>query len=258
MSTFFPKATLWPCMLLQMMMLSAGSMNAQMPGTPLIESFVPPEARLEMMEKTYAANLRPVHMPLMQDYLRELDLLKTKMTASGRTADAQAVDAEIARVRQAMATTGVFPYMTEKPPETDAPKEGPAAPESKPSPRAVLTLEAHKASGVNLVPGGTVPLGTLEWTVEKLAAGTYDVAMVYACAPLAGPEQFSLTFSGTTYPFTLPAERATGSSEEFRIFRLGTIAVDKEVAGGTFRLQSATPTPKLLIRSVILTRPKTP
>jgi hypothetical protein len=241
----------------------AGTLTAQLPQAPMLDNFVSPEARLEMMEKTYATNLRPIHGPVMQDYLRELDLLKNKMTASGRTAEAKAVDDEIARIRQAATTTGVFPFATaSSSPSADSAK--PAAPEpAKPTaeanaPRTALALQSSKANGSTLAAGSASPLGSIDWTVEKLAAGTYDVAMVFACPPLDAPEDLTLTFAGGVHSFKLPAERATGSEKNFRIFRLGTITVDKDVTAGNLRLQSAAPTPKLLVRSVILSRPKTP
>ena len=248
----------WSC---SSLLLMTGSLAAQLPSTPLMESFISPEARMEMLEKTYATNLRPIHSPVMQDYLRELDLLKTKMNASGRAADALAVDAEIARVRQAMTTTGVFPFNSTAPASVDAVKVAASA-ASKPAPdtapRVALTLQAAKATGSTIAAGAAAPLGTLEWTVEKLPAGTYDIAMVFACPALEGAEQITLNIAGTAQTFTLPAERATGSEKDFRIFRLGTIKVDKDVAAGSASLQSASPAPKLWIRSVIFSRPKAP
>ncbi|RBP46301.1 hypothetical protein DES53_102689 [Roseimicrobium gellanilyticum] len=241
----------------------AGNLTAQLPQAPLLDSFVSPEARLEMMEKTYATNLRPIHGPVMQDYLRELELLKNKMTASGRAAESLAVDAEIARIRQAMSTTGTFPFVATgegapaDPAKATTPE--PAKPASEPNaPRTVLTLQAAKANGNTLAAGSAAPLGSLDWTVEKLAAGTYDVAMVFACAPMEAPEKLTLSLAGVAHPFTLPADRSTGSVKDFRIFRFGTVTVEKDVAAGNLRLQSEAVTPKLMIRSVILSRPKVP
>jgi hypothetical protein len=272
MRTFSSNTARWFGCCCSLMLSLAGIISAQMPipQAPLLETFVPPEARLEMMEKTYATNLRPIHSPVMQDYLRELDLLKSKMTASGRAADAMAVEAEITRIRQAMGTTGVFPY--EKADDASSPAadpakpsgSGPGAPDAgKPAPdsapRAVLTLQAAKANGGMAASSGTgnaAPLGSLDWTVEKLAAGTYDVAAVYACPALDTPELITMSLAGTTQVFTMPADRATGSDKDFRIFRLGTITIEKDVAVGNVHLQSSSTTPRLFIRSVILSRPK--
>lgn len=258
------------CCSLSLVLTSFISAQAPLPQSPLPETFVSPEARLEMMEKTYATNLRPIHNPVMQDYLRELDLLKSKMTAGGRAADVIAVDAEITRIRQAMATTGVFPY--EKADDASSPASdpakpsdsGPAAPDAGKSapdsaPRVVLALQAATANGgmaASSSTGNAAPLGTLDWTVEKLAAGTYDVAAVYACPALDTPELINLSIAGNARVFTLPADRATGSDKDFRIFRLGTIIIEKDVAAGNVHLQSQSASPRLFIRSVILSRPK--
>jgi hypothetical protein len=275
MSTLFSNTARWfGCCCCCLMLLLTGIVSAQVPipQSPLLETFVPPEARLEMMEKTYATNLRPIHNPVMQDYLRELDLLKSKMTASGRAADVIAVEAEIARIRQAVATTGVFPYVKAEDassPAADSAKPsgpGPGTPDAgKPTPdgtpRVVLALQAAKANGGMAASSGTgnaAPLGSLDWTVEKLAAGTYDVAAVYACTALDTPEQITMSLAGSTQVFTLPADRATGSDKDFRIFRLGSITIEKDVAAGTMHLQSQSSSPRLFIRSVILSRPKAP
>src|SRR6476620_6604559 len=68
------------------------------------------QSRLEQLESTYQANLRALHAPLLQDYIRQLDLVKSQFIARNRLTDAQQVDAEIARVRTIASTTGVFPY----------------------------------------------------------------------------------------------------------------------------------------------------
>jgi hypothetical protein len=241
----------------------AGMVAAQLPQTPILDTLVSPEARLEMMENTYATNLRPIHGPVMQDYLRELDLLKNKMTASGRTAEATAVDAEIARIRQAMATTGVFPYHLTSEGSATEPAKGTAPESPKPASegipaRTALALQASKANGSTLAAGSAAPLGSLDWTVEKLTAGAYDVAMVFACPPLDAPESLALSFAGKVHSFKLPAERATGSDKSFRIFRLGTITVERDTAAGSLRLESESATSKIVVRSVILTRSQTP
>ncbi|QIF02749.1 hypothetical protein [Roseimicrobium sp. ORNL1] len=267
MRTPFSNVPCWLGCCCCLMLSLTGIISAQVPipQVPVLETFVPPEARLEMMEKTYATNLRPIHSPVMQDYLRELDLLKSKMTASGRAADAVAVEAEIARIRQAMTTTGVFPYekADDASSSADPAKGSGAAPDAaKPAPdsssRAVLTLQAAKANGGMATTGGAnaAPLGALDWTVEKLVAGTYDVAAVYACPALDTPELINVSIAGNARVFTLPADRATGSDKDFRIFRLGTITIEKDVAAGTMHLQSQSPSPRLFIRSVILSRPK--
>lgn len=241
----------------------ANTLTAQLPQAPMLDNLVSPEARLEMMEKTYATNLRPIHGPVMQDYLRELDLLKNKMTAGGRTAEAAAVDAEISRIRQAMATTGVFPYNMPGDGTPADPAKATTSESAKPvpgggAPRRSFTLQASRANGSTLAAGSAAPLGALDWTVEKLAAGTYDIAMVFACPPLDAPEDLTLTFAGGMHTFKLPAERATGSEKNFRIFRLGTITVEKDVAAGNLRLSSGAATPKIMVRSVILSRAETP
>ena len=57
------------------------------------------QSRLEQSETTYQANLKPLHMPVLQDYLNRLESLKSDFTLRNRTADAAKVDGEIGRVK---------------------------------------------------------------------------------------------------------------------------------------------------------------
>ena len=89
-----------------------------LPGFVIAQS--PSASRLEQLEATYLTNLRPLHAPVLQDYLRQLELLKNQFTARNRADDARQVDAEIQRVKSIISTTGVLPYPAVHPPPTGA------------------------------------------------------------------------------------------------------------------------------------------
>lgn len=235
---------------------------AQLPSSPLLQSLTSPEARLQALENTYAANLRVLHGPVLQDYLRDLEILKNQLVAQGNKADATAVDTEIAAVRKAASTNGVFPLASLLPaPSTPAGQA--LAPEAastkKPSSRKsgpMLTLQASDALGSTTAPGAAASLGELGWSVQSLAAGTYEVAMVYACPALDAPEEVTVSIAGVQQSHKVVPNRATGSGKNFRILRIGTITLDQDIGASTLTLRTSSPTPHLYIRSVILSRPK--
>ena len=224
---------------------------AQIPG---IEATSTPAARLEALENTYTVNLRRIHAPVLQDYLRQLELQKSLFAARGRTEEIQQTDAEIARVKQAMSTTGLFQFAPPKP----APPPAAATIAGGDVPRRgnVLSLPAAKAVGATTT--DAAPLGQLEWTVEKLASGTYDVLMVYSCPNLDKPVDLVVNFASQALNHALPVERATGSEKDFRVCRLGTITVSRDVARENLRLQATAASPRLAVRSVIFAVPKPP
>ncbi|MFZ4766646.1 MAG: hypothetical protein ACOYMN_16965 [Roseimicrobium sp.] len=225
------------------------------------QSQTPAPTRLEQLEATYQANLRTLHAPVLQDYLRQLDLLKTQLTARGRAEDAKLVDAEIMRVKTLASTTGVMPYTPlQAPTPAAAPSSTPAVPAAKDSPLLLptfLAAEAYKGGDLHRKTGA-LPIGTAEWRVFKLPAGTYDVVMVFACDALTQPETVTVRLGGQEVKATIAPERATGSVESFRLMRLCPITVPADIVGGILSLESASAPPHLWIRKLIFSKPRDP
>lgn len=227
---------------------------------PLVASS---QSRLEQLEATYQANLRALHAPVLQDYLRQLDLLKNQFIARNRVVDAKQVDVEIARVKSIASTTGVLP-VTELEVELAPPAEGVAS-KSTPSTSAkggpstlptLLAAEAFKSADINSKTGA-IPLGSAEWRIYKLPPGTYDVLMVFGSESLAQPEQLTLGLGGREFSGSIPPDRATGSPETFRLLRLCQIKLDTEVSGSTLTVTaSSTGKPLVWLKKLIFAAPK--
>src|SRR6478609_2788715 len=49
------------------------------------------QSRLDQLEATYESNLRALDAPILQDYLRQLDFLKSQLIARNRADDAKQV-----------------------------------------------------------------------------------------------------------------------------------------------------------------------
>ncbi len=245
----------------------AATGQAQLPASPVLQSFSSPEARLQALENTYVTNLKGLHAPMLQDYLRQLEMLKARIASSGRRSEISAVEQEIASVRNAMATTGVFPLPALLPENTDAVDASKSTTSTlasgnqplRPRTAAVLTLKASAAIGRSNAPAdAAAPLGQLDWSLTGLAAGSFDVAIVYACPALDKAEHITFTIAGQEQSQRVAVSRATGSEKDFRILRLGTFTLEQPIGASTLSVRASKPDSPFLIRSIIVSNTKPP
>jgi hypothetical protein len=221
------------------------------------------QSRIDQLEATYQSNLRALDAPILQEYLRQLDFLKSQFVARNRTDDAKQVDAEITLVKSIASTTGILPFTELEgaiaAAESNAPKPAAAPARSAPSPLpTLLAAEAFKGAGID-AKTGALPIGNAEWRIFKLPAGTYDVLLVFATESLALPEQITLNIGGHEFHAVIPVDRATGSPGTFRLLRLCEVTLDAEVNGGTLSLASATTDkPLVWLKKLIFAAPKKP
>ena len=227
------------------------------------------QSRLEQMEATYQTNLRALHAPLLQDYIRQLELVKSQLIARNRVAESKHVDAEIARVKTIVSTTGVLPYseleaaLTPAAPANGSTPKIETIPPSSPAKQdanKLPTLLAAEAKGAEISgKTGAIPVGSAEWRISKLPAGTYDVLMIFASEALALPEQITLNLGGQEFKASVGTDRATGSPESFRLLRLCQIKLDTEVSNSTLTLTTASTTkPLLWVKKLMFVTPKKP
>ena len=217
--------------------------------------------RLEQLEATYRSALRGLHAPVIADYLRQLDLLKNQLNAQRRTEDARAVEQEIARIRQIGGTTGILPYSTLEAGDAPPAQNGTPAPAPTPPPPPSGTLasylgaEAFK-SGAMDGKTGAVPLGTAEWRISSLPAGTHEVVILYATnASLSADAPLTVRIGTQELKAVLPAARATDSAATFRIFRLGRLHLDTAVSGGTLVVEGPASAP-VWLKKIYFTAPR--
>lgn len=226
--------------------------------------------RLQQLDSTYQTNLRKLHAPLLNDYERELETIKQKLIARNRDADARAFDEEIVRVRTIAATTGVLPY--------DAPKKLEPMPidGTPPKPAKTIVPGLKKAGGDTIVltaaealpsaqfplvmrnsPDKALQLGRASWKVPNVAAGTYDLILIYASASIPGGHSISANINGTDITLPLTVTQATGSDENFRLARIGQITFDKDVTDAPLTLHVEPFDASVLwLRSIALAKPK--
>jgi hypothetical protein len=223
------------------------------------------QSRLDQLEATYQSNLRALDAPILQDYLRQLDFLKSQLVARNRADDAKQVDAEITRMKSVASTSGIFPItelegpMATPEPNALKPSAVPAPARNDPSPLpTLLAAEAFNGQGIN-ARTGALPIGNAEWRIFKLPAGTYDVLLVFATESLTLPEQLTLNIGGREFHAVIPVDRATGSPGTFRLLRLCEVTLDADVNGGTLSIAAATSDkPLVWLKKLIFAAPKKP
>lgn len=223
----------------------------------------PSSSRLEQLEATYLANLRPLHAPVLQDYLRQLELLKSQLTLRNRMDDARQLDAEIERVKAIISTGGVLPYTAPTPSTADASPAITTSPPVQTTPDAgplpsFLAAEAYKSGDMN-TKLGAVPIGSAEWRVFRLPAGTYDLLIVFSCDALPFPEIVNVRIGGQQVKATIAPDRATGSVDSFRLLRLCSLTLATDVTSGTLAIEGSDAAgARIWLRKVMFARPRPP
>lgn len=234
------------------------------------------QSRLDTLDATYKSNLRRLHAPVLQDYMRQLELLRQQLSARARLSDAKTVEKEIEQVKQLISNGGAMPYTAlqptlpvvgsapmvatpgSPPPSPPAPGAG-TAPGPGMAKRAGLVLHPNtaKVQGVPADPAAkTLSLGVAEWNVPSLPAGTYDLNIVFSAAKLDSDVEIRAFFDGNDLTATLKADRATGSDQTFRIFRLGPITVGRDLTNELLQMRSNVPLGQLLVKNVIFAEPR--
>lgn len=223
------------------------------------------QTRLEQLEATYQANLRTIHAPILQEYVRQLELLKNKYAARGQTEEAKRADEELVRIKAIATNGGVLPYTTLEAAAAPPPVEPGVSPAPAPSPPpsgkapalpTLLAAEAFKSGDMN-TKTSAIPLGTAEWRIYKLPAGTYDVLVIFSSEALPLPEEIKVNLGGYEAKGSITSERATGSVETFRLHRLCQIKLDSEVSASTLTLTAASQDkPAVWVKKLIFAKPK--
>jgi hypothetical protein len=241
--------------------LALGPLLAALAGLP---SKSGAQTRLDQSEATYQSNLKLLHAPILQDYLRKLELLKSDYTVRNRTDDAAKADAEIQRVKSILGTTGVLPYTEHERASQSAadPATAPQTPPTAPKPPAkpLPTLAAANAvDAAERIDTGTeaLPLGRVEWTSLSIPKGTYDVLIVFSSEALPLPEQLILTIGAQEFKCVVPSDRATASPKDFRLMRLTQAEMDSDAIDVSVRLAGVSQDKqRLWIKRLIFTKPK--
>ena len=180
----------------------------------------PPATRLELLEAQYLDLLKNAHLPLLKQYLIDLQSAQSRITS---TADTAALKAEIARVQGLIADKGIV--------EFDSHKQDSAVPKVVRKSGIVFTLDPNEATPVPPVANGpeaAVPLGAASWRLSALAAGTYDLVAHYTCPVPPPAAKVHVTFAGQEFDRVLTGSQATKDDKTFRVMRLCQFTIKQD------------------------------
>jgi hypothetical protein len=227
-----------------------------------------PAERLEQLDETYTSNLRKYHAPIIQEYLISLGKLKQTMAQRGRPERIADVQDEIDLVKHIATTSGLLPYDVLQreqqgfmPAERSTPEPiTNKSPKNKPRDPALIlaTASAKRFSpalaSLTVKPDGrAVPVGAVEWVIDKIPAGDYRISILYSCAGKPADTSIIARLGSISVPRAFTAANATGGINEFRIASLGDFHLDKSLAGTSLVLQNADPTVAAIwVRQVII------
>lgn len=213
-------------------------------------------SRLRQMETIYQLQLRAKHIPLLSNYITELQ------TLAGQAPDPQPYQKEIERIQGIISRGGVVDLAAAVQ-SLKTPADTPITP-PMPAPmrtgRAFIALTPALARSISPTPDGSASpeaaaIGEIEWRIETLPAGTYDIVLNYACTSLEEPMKVALSLGREQVDTVLDKSNITPSETTFGLVRLGQITLDTELRGETLRLKAGEKESKgLLLRQLVITR----
>lgn len=205
-------------------------------------------SKLEQSEATYQLNLRRIHAPILQDYLAKLEALHSQFTAQGNTEHAQQVQAEIQKVREIIATTGILPLIpSDQPGVINA-----ASPTPQNTTQPTLALNASEAT-TNTNKQATLPLGSISWNLNYLPGGLYEVRLIYDAVSLPKDEMITLNIGPHQLNSTIRSDQVTGETQSAHIANLGQLMITANLVNTTATIHNTTPlTPYLQLRNLVL------
>ena len=208
-------------------------------------------ATLEQMEAIYQRELSTRHIPLISQYL--IGLQKGAVSAT----DNASYLAEIARVQELLKRGGVIDLAAARAPQPAMPMPMPEAPaEPKEAAQAVIVLSPALSKGsVSVDP--TAKIGEMEWRVEFMAAGSYELHLEYACPVLSAPLKLMADLAGQQVEMELPVEKVTKDAETFRVLRLGRVTLPADLRGRDLRITAGDKSSSsLILRHLFITPAK--
>ncbi len=216
------------------------------------------DSRLRQMESIYQQQLRARHIPLLGLYLTDLQ------AHAAKASDPAPFRAEIDRVQAIISGGGVVDLsaaVQTLQASTEIPVPTPM-PMPRKSSQGLVMLTADLARSISPLPAGSASpnaaaVGQIEWLIETLPAGSYEMVLQYACPDLAGPLSLSVEYGGQKLEAALDKDKGTQNARTFRILRLGQMTLAAETKGQILRLTAGTKDGSaLLLRSLVITRAK--
>jgi hypothetical protein len=217
-----------------------------------------PDSRLRQLEDIYQQQLRARHIPLLGNYLTELQ-------QSARLNDTPALQAEIQRV-QALISSGGLIDLAAAAQELNPGAEAAAVTAKMPSPgkprRAPITLTPSFAQSILPQPEGSASpvaakVGQMSWRIDHLPAGSYDFVLQFASLTPDAAVPVRIEFAGQIIEKNITPTQATKDARTYRLLRLGQMKLEQDISGSQLTFTAATAeVPGLLVRNLVIARTK--
>jgi len=217
------------------------------------------DSRLRQMEAIYQQQLRALHVPVVSAYVTDLQ----RLAASAD--DPTPYQREIARIQGILAAGGVVDLTTAAR-SLMAPAEPPPEPGVPPVSRirrGTLALTPDLAASIHPVPDTSASpeaaaIGEIDWRIDSLPPGQYEVLVQYACAALSSPLSIDCNVAEHRLSAQLGPEGVTSESDSYRILRLGRLDLSRELRGETLHLRAgAVGSSAMRVKQLLLTPSKT-
>ncbi|TDU63110.1 hypothetical protein EI77_04532 [Prosthecobacter fusiformis] len=213
-------------------------------------------SRLRQMETIYQLQLRAKHVPLLSKYITDLQ----KLAAQAK--DPAPYQLEITRIQGIISSGGVVD-LSAAVQSLKTPAEMPVTPPPPVVPRigrAFIALTPALARSITPTPDGSASpeaaaIGEIDWRIEALPAGSYDIVLNYACPALTKPMPLRVTLGGQRLEATLDESKTTPGANTYGLLRLGQITLHADTLGDTLRLSAGDKdSNELLLRQLVITR----
>lgn len=214
------------------------------------------DSRLRQMETIYQLQLRTKHIPVLSKYIIDLQKL------AAQSVNPVPYQKEIERIQGIISNGGVVDLAA----AVQSLKTPAEAPVQQPSPmpvrtaRALLALTPALARSISPTPDSSASpeaaaVGEIEWKIETLPAGTYELVLNYSCPSLNLPLTIQASLGSERIEATLDTGKTTANTTTYRVLRLGQITLHSEARGDTLRLIAGSKdASSLWVRQLVITR----
>lgn len=246
-------------------LISAARLQAQTASEPLtliIQSpsveASNPESRLRQLEGIYQQQLRSRHIPLLGNYLTELQ-------QSARVSDTPDLQAEIKRVQALISAGGLVDLAAaarELNPGSEVAALPPMMPPQGKPRRAPITLTPSFAQSIIPQPVGSASpvaakVGQMSWRIDHLPAGSYDFVLHFASLSPDAAVPVRIEFAGQIVEKNITPIQATKDVRTYRLLRMGQMKLGEDIRGAQLTLTASTAeAPGLFVRNLVIARTK--
>lgn len=205
---------------------------------PIHAQTAAPPLSLPQLEATYQAELKKIHVPLIGNYINDLQRLASASRNAGTTV---AINEELRRMQSIIKSGGVIDLAqaaAEGANDTAKPTLPPAPAQAA---KALITLVPALAKTIlpSPAPGAapdSVPFTKIIWTIEALPRGAYEFVAQCSVQTLEEAATLQITLDRKQLSLPLLQRHLASAPGDFRLLRLGRIELPLDIKDGPLEL----------------------